>query len=344
MSTARKNHALLVAATLIVSLVLSACGGSNPGSQSDGGAKSDTSSKPAATSNYPSKPIKLVITHRAGGSTDAIARLVQPYLSKYLNGNPVVVENMEGAGGNISRAHVYNAEPDGYTLLVSQFPSMMIGELVQNGNFKTLEMTPVYQITGNQAQMIVVPGDHAAKTFKDLTEASKKKKISLAGPGLGSNGHLAFGLFRRAGVEADYVPFNSGPESLTAVAGKQTDAATADAVSMSTLVKEGKIRILATSGTARDPLFPDVPTLIELGHQGLGFDISIGVIGPAKLPPDVLKVLEDAFSKALKDPDFTGKAKNANFDIAAKNSAEFRKAIEADYKLVENFKPLLSAK
>jgi tripartite-type tricarboxylate transporter receptor subunit TctC len=146
-----------------------------------------TTTPPAATPapvNFPTKPMKLIITHSAGGSTDLVPRMLAPYLQQHLGGNPVVVENTPGAGGNIARAFIYNAPADGYTLLVSQFPSMIIGELVNNGNFKTTEMSAVAQLTGRQTQALVVPTNHPAQDYAEWVEYSKTNRVTMSGLGL----------------------------------------------------------------------------------------------------------------------------------------------------------------
>src|SRR5512144_2491061 len=124
-----------------------------------------------AQGSYPKGPVRLVITHGPGGSTDLAARLIQPYLQKYL-GAPIVVDNMEGAGGNVARSFVFKQPPDGQVLLVSQQPSMSSGQLVSGGKFDVLKFVHVFNIAGRNYDCVAVGPNSPFKTIDDLKNES----------------------------------------------------------------------------------------------------------------------------------------------------------------------------
>lgn len=290
---------------------------------------------------FPTRPVRIVVTHAAGGGTDNAIRFIQPYLQSAL-GQPVVVENMAGAGGNIARSYVFKQPPDGYTLVVSQFPSMMIGEVTGNAEFKTLEMTPVFHFMGQQTQGLMVLPTRPWKTLKELMDESKGRPLNMAGAGQGTNSTLAYAMYRQIGLNAKYIPFNSGTESATALLGGHVDASTDDSTVIPRLGKD--IRVLAVTGRSRNRNAPDAPTLLELGHKDMGFDVSIGVMGPPGLPADILAVFNAAFTKAASDPDFQDKARKGGYEPEPLDSAKFGERIKQDFALVKQFQGILNAK
>ncbi len=262
-----------------------------------------------AAAKYPTRAVKVYLTHGPGSGIDIVARLAVPYLSKYL-GQPVVVENLEGAGGRTARAQVFKEKPDGYTLLISGFPSMQLGELVYDGQYKTAEWTYIHNIQGGGDYGIVyVSKDSPLKTYDDLVKASQTKSLKIAIPGVGSSAHLFAVLLReKAGLKSSVVQFPAAQEVMAVMSG-DVAAATDTASGIS---GDDRVRGLAVaSDGARSPMFPNVPTSKELGFPGLEVPYRVGLVGPPGMPADVVKVLTDAMEKALADPGF-----KADFDKA----------------------------
>ncbi len=290
---------------------------------------------------YPSKPVRLIITHKAGGTTDAAARLIEPYLSKYL-GVPVVIENMEGAGGNIARSYVFKQPPDGYTLLVSQQPSMSSGQIVSGGAFDVLKFVHVYNIAGKNYDCVAVPYDSPIKSLDDLKQASQKKPLSSAGTGVGSNAYIAAMMLQnKAGVKLTYVPYNSGVEAAMAVAGGQTEMGTGALDSYYPLQKQKKLRVLAVFGPQKDQSAPEIPTMVDLGYKDIKMDQMTGVFAPAGLPKDKLGILAKAFEKAFKDQDYLASAAKAKQTLQPLGPDEFYQASEGIFKVIKELEPLL---
>lgn len=289
---------------------------------------------------YPKEPIRLVITHTAGGTTDMAARLIQPYLQKYLN-VPIVIENMPGAGGNVARSFVFKQPPDGYSLLVSQQPSMSSGQLVSGGKFDVLKFVHVFNIAGRNYDCVAVGPNSPFKTIEDLKNASAKQPLTLAGTGVGSNAYiLAMLLKAKAGVNISYVPFNSGTEASLALAGNQTEMGTGALDSYAPLHEQKRLRVLAVSGPQRDESHGEFPTLAELGYD-IKMDQMTGVFAPPGLPDAQVKILVAAFQKAFADKDYLAAASKAKQTLQPLPPAEFYKASQGMFKTIQGLESVL---
>jgi tripartite-type tricarboxylate transporter receptor subunit TctC len=294
-----------------------------------------------AQGSYPKGPLRLVITHGPGGSTDLAARLIQPYLQKYL-GVPIVVDNMEGAGGNVARSYVFKQPPDGQVLLVSQQPSMSSGQLVSGGRFETLKFVHVFNIAGRNYDCVGVPANSPFKTIADIKKASAAKPLTSSGSGLGTNAYVLGMLLKsKGGINLTYVPYNSGSEAAVAVAGAQTQMGTGSIDAFLPLQKQNKLRILAVSGPQRDASLPDVPTLAELGFPEIKLDQMTGVFAPPGLPPDKLQVLVAAFQKAAADKDFLAAASKGGLALQPLAANDFYKVSEGMFTTIKSLEAIL---
>jgi tripartite-type tricarboxylate transporter receptor subunit TctC len=289
---------------------------------------------------YPKEPIRLVITHAAGGTTDMAARLIQPYLQKYL-GVPIVIENMQGAGGNVARSFVFKQPADGYTLLVSQQPSMSSGQIVSGGKFDVLKFVHVYNIAGRNYDCVAVALDSPFKTIEDMKKASAKQPLISAGTGVGSNAYiLAMLLKSKAGVNMTYVPFNSGTEAALALAGGQTQMGTGALDSYAPLHEQKRLRVLAVAGPQRDESHKEFPTLAELGYDIKMVQMT-GVFAHPGLPDQQLKILVAGFQKAFADKDYLAATAKAKQTLQPMPPAEFRKASEGMFKTIQSLESVL---
>ena len=296
-----------------------------------------------AQAPYPKEPVRLVITHAAGGTTDMAARLIQPYLQKYL-GVPIVIENMQGAGGNVARSFVFKQPSDGYTLLVSQQPSMSSGQIVSGGKFDVLKFVHVFNIAGRNYDCVAVGPNSPLKTIDDLKKASASQPLSSAGTGVGSNAYiLAMLLKAKAGVNMTYVPFNSGTEAALALAGNQTQMGTGALDSYAPLHEQKRLRVLAVSGPQRDDSHREFPTLAELGYD-IKMDQMTGIFAPPGLPDAQLKVLVGAFQKTFADKEYLAAAAKAKQTLQPMAPAEFCQASEGMFKTIRSLESVLKQK
>lgn len=295
--------------------------------------------------DYPTKPITMYIPHKAGGSTDMVARALQPYLQKYLGDKAsIVIENEGGGGGNAAHLKNYKADPDGYTIEITPFPSMTLGEIVKGGEFKAMEYTYLYNVTGGDYNGIYVKYDSPYQTIQDLVEAAKTEKITMSGSGVGTNSDMSMKLLEKAaGVKFEYVSYDGGTEAAVAVAGGHTISGVGNVVSLKQMVAEKKIRILAVIGKDRHANYPDVPTAIEAGYEGAAMDVCVGVIAPPKLPAEIAEILEEAIAKAVNDPEFKAQAATLGATLAPLSSEEFKAVAQNIYDQAYSMKDELKA-
>ena len=296
-----------------------------------------------AQEKFPTEPIRLIITHAAGGTTDMAGRVLQPYFQKAI-GVPVVLENMVGAGGNIARAFVFRQKPDGYTLLVSQQPSMSSGEIVSGGKFEVLKLTHLVNVAGKNYDCVAVPFDSPIKTIEDMKKASQGQALTSAGTGIGTNAYIAAMLLKqRVGVNLTYVPFNSGTEAALAVAGNRTQMGTGALDSYFPLHEQKKLRVLAVTGPERDESHREIPTLTELGFPQVKMDQMTGIFAPPGLPKDRVDILIKGLQKAMADPDFKAAASKAKLTLQPLAGEDFVKASRSIYDTIRALEGVLKA-
>ncbi len=295
--------------------------------------------KPPAE-KYPTRPVKVVITHGAGGSADIQARLIAPYLEKYL-GQSIVLENMEGAGGRKARAAVYKMDPDGYNILITGYPSTVVGQLLYQGDYDTQKFTYIHGVLEGDYQLVAVADSNPIKTYKELVDLSKQKPIKLSTAGTGTTDHLAAVMLKQyTGLQFDLVPFDSTADQITALLGNKV-AVMMDAVS--TTGVRSDIRALVVLANKRSDMLPNVPALGEAGYPGLEMVYALALVAPPGLAEDKRKVLEDAVDKAVKDPEYQAKMKANKSIPSPMTGVEFKKLVDTQFKMVTEMMPALQA-
>ncbi|OGA09655.1 MAG: hypothetical protein A3H33_07275, partial [Betaproteobacteria bacterium RIFCSPLOWO2_02_FULL_65_20] len=257
---------------------------------------------PVFGADFPSKPMKLIVTSPAGGGEDTEARAIAPFVEKLL-GQQVIIENQGGAGGKIAFEKFQNVTPDGYTLITYTFPKSVIMEYLGKTGFKTRDFTPIFAWS-RSSQLLVVHAD-TWKTFPEFLKGAKEKPLSAGLSGRGSTTHL-MGLigFGELDVKVNWVPYQGGAGSVAALAGKHLDFTLTLAGTAVPLIQAGKLRPLLLFSDKRDPYLPDVPVPKDFGYDMKFLPTLRGVEAPPNTPADIVKILEDAFSKAVQDKDF----------------------------------------
>jgi len=251
------------------------------------------------------KPVKILVGFPPGGSADISARLLAERMSADLKQN-VFVENKPGAGGRIVAELLKNTPADGGTLMLTPVVVPVLAPLV----FTKLNYDPVADFApvasvANFQFGVVVNANHPAKTLPELVTwyRANEKLANFGCPAPGSLPHF-FGamLSRSAGVDLVHVPFSGGAPMITALVGNQISAGIDVIAELVELHRNGKLRVLATSGATRSPLLPDVPTATEAGLRGVEGSGWFAVYAPAKTPEATLRALNAAINKALADP------------------------------------------
>jgi tripartite-type tricarboxylate transporter receptor subunit TctC len=287
----------------------------------------------AQASDYPSRPIKLLVGASAGGTTDTMARAIAQPLSKSL-GQPVLVENRPGAGGNLAADTVAKAAPDGYTMLVSFTSHTINATLYPKLPFDPVtDFTPISKIATVPSLLVGNP-KLPAQNLNELIALAKAKpgKLSIAIGGIGSSLHLAGDQFKMmAGVGILNVPYKGTAPALTDVLGGQVDMMFISLVTGTAQVRAGKLRAYGVTSAQRQPSFPDLPAI---GEIVMGFESTawFGVFGPAKLPPDITSKLNGAIVAALNDPKMREQLEKEGAAPAAGSAADFAAFVRDDVK------------
>jgi len=267
----------------------------------------------AAQAAYPEQPIKMIVGYGAGGGTDIIARVMAPYIAKYLGNNAsIVVHNRAGAGGGIGFAEIANAPADGYTIGFINTPNVLTIPIERKVNFTWQSFDLLGNVIDDPGNFSV-HNDSPVKNLKELVAYAKANPgaATYGTTGIGSDDHLAALMFERAaGVKLTHVPFKGAAEVHNAIASKQIVMAAMNIGEALQYAKGGTpLRNLGQMSTSRTNLAPNLATFKEQG-----FDIVMaslrGIAAPKGLPPAVREQLVTAIQKAAADPEFQAKAAN----------------------------------
>lgn len=259
----------------------------------------------AAAQSFPAKPIRVVVPFPPGGGTDIVARAVSPKMSEVL-GQPVIIENRAGAGGNIGTDVVAKSAPDGYTLLVASASTAINTTLMKNitWDFKR-DFAPVALLVLNQHLLAAHPSV-PANSVQELIALAKAKpgQVTFASYGNGSSAHLTGELFKMmAGIDLLHVPYKGAAPAVNDLVGGQVNVMFADVAALLPHVKSGKLKALAIASAKRFEGLPDVPTVAESGVPGFEAGGFLGLVAPAGTPRDVVARLNEAANQALAVPE-----------------------------------------
>jgi tripartite-type tricarboxylate transporter receptor subunit TctC len=258
----------------------------------------------ACAQTYPSKPIKIIVPFPAGGTVDFFARVVSTKLTESM-GQPVLVENRAGAGGNIAAEVVAKSAPDGYTLLMgSEIVAINTSLYSKLGYDPVKDFAPI-TLVGTVPNILIVHPSIQASSVKELIALAGKTpgKMSFASTGQGTSSHLSSELFKlMANVDLLHIPYKGGPPAVADLIGGQVDMMFINMPTGLAHVKSGKARILAVSSIRRVPQLPDVPTVDQAGLKGYETSAWSGLYAPAGTPPDIIGRLNAEVVKILKMP------------------------------------------
>jgi tripartite-type tricarboxylate transporter receptor subunit TctC len=278
---------------------------------------------------YPARPVKLVVGFTPGGGVDIAARTLAPKLSELI-GQPVIVENKPGAGTNIANEFVAKSAPDGTTLLVNTSAIAINMSLYKNLPFDTVrDFTPL-SIFSESPNILVVNSKMAAQNLKEFLAYAKANpgKLNYSSAGAGTTQHLSAELFKlKAGLNIVHVPYKGTAPSLTSLIAGETDLTFANIPAINQHVKNGRLRPLASTGSKRAELMPDVPTMKEAGVAGVEVTVWFGVFGPAGLPKDMAAALAAAVAKAAHDPEMKKRLAEQGAEPVGNSQEEFSKIV-----------------
>jgi len=264
---------------------------------------------------FPSRGVRVIVPYPAGGTTDAIARMVVEKLNARW-GQPVVVENRGGAAGNIGAELVARAEPDGYTLLcAAPGPIAVNDSMYRKLGYDPAKFVPV-SVLASMPNVLVVRPDFPSQSVQELVALAKAnpERIAYASQGSGSTSHLTTALFQSmAEIRLLHVPYKGTAPALTDLMGGQVDLMFDNITSSLAPARAGRIRVLAVASPQRLPLLPAVPTMIEQGFAGFESGTWVAIVAPPGTPEALAAQLGQAMSEAVRQPDVRRKMQ----DLAA---------------------------
>ena len=291
---------------------------------------------------WPSKPIRILVGVTTGGTTDTLARFLGQEMAKEL-GQPVIVENRVGAGGNIAAEAAARAPADGHTLLfVNTSHSVNMGLYGPRVPYDAVkDFTPVTQVSTGPA-VLVAAKDFPGKDAHDVIALAKAQpgKLDFAVGGLGTSIHMAGELFKMsAGVDIVNIPYKGSNPALLDVVGGQVKLMFAPVINAVPQVKAGKVKALGVTSTTRIPALPDVPPIADVlpGYESAAY---FGLLAPANLPRDILARLHAVAVKAAQHPDLRARLEPDGSRVVAGTPEEFRAFLVAD---VEKWRQVVKA-
>ncbi|QOF81743.1 Bug family tripartite tricarboxylate transporter substrate binding protein [Variovorax sp. 38R] len=288
----------------------------------------------AHAADFPSKPIKFIVPYSPGGTTDLVARTVGQKVSEKL-GQPVLIDNRGGAGGNIGMDAVAKAAPDGYTIGFGAISTNALNPHI----YKSMAFDPRKDFTaisllGMSTIVLEVPASSAIRTVPDLIAAAKKNPgLPYATAGTGTSMNLAGVMFAQmTGTELTHVAYKGSGPAITDMLGNTIGVMFDNLPASLPHIQAGKLRALAVAGGTRSPSLPDVPTMAEAGLKGYALEPWFGVYGPAKVPAPIVKALNEAFVEALAMPDVKAKLQQAGFSPRGSTAQELSTLTDTEYK------------
>ena len=283
---------------------------------------------------WPAKPMKFIVPYLAGGTTDLVARTTGEYVGRKL-GQPVVVENRPGAGGNIGMDAVAKAPADGYTFGFGAISTNALNPHIykQMAFDPRKDFTAVSMLGYSTIVLTVAPQSVPAKTVQDLIAYAKTHPgLTFGTAGAGTSMHLAGAMFgQMTGTEWVHVPYKGSGPGINDMLGGHLPVMFDNLPASLPHIQAGKLRALAVAGKSRSAALPDIPTLAESGLKGYGVDPWFGVFGPAGMDPKLTQRLSQAFNEALSDPEVKAKLLKSGFTPEGSSPESLAKLTAAEY-------------
>ena len=285
-----------------------------------------------AQSDWPSRPIRIILPSGPGGTSDIFMRLLSDNVSKTL-GQPVVVDNKPGAGGTLAATLAAQADPDGYTLMMNSVATHAIGPAMYKLKFDPEKNVTAVAQLAYSANILYVRKDSPFKNVRELIAYAKANpgKLNYASSGAGTSLHLAaVEMSQLFGLDMVHIPYNGAAPTMQAVLSGDAAFSFENSMSIMGQIRGGSVVPLAVSTSRRIPQLANVPTMIESGAQG--FDISswFGIVAPGGTPTPIVDKVAAAFERALKDPQITDQINKLGADPQYMLPAEFHAYMKSE--------------
>ena len=295
----------------------------------------------ALAETWPARPIRLVVPFPPGGLIDNMARLIGPKLAQEL-GQPVVIDNKPGAGGNIGAADVARAQPDGYTFLMASPPLTISPALYTSLPYKPEQIVPV-GLLGRVPNVLLVNPKSGLNSVSDVIASAKQRpgKMNYASNGNGTSLHLSAELFKsNTGTFITHIPYRGAAAAVTGLIAGEIDMMFENLPSVLGQIQGGTVKALAVTTRQRSKTLPSTPTLTEAGVKDFDVSSFYGIAAPAGTPADVIARMEVALQKVLKMADVSQAMESRGADVGFLNASimgAFMAADAAKWKRVANF-------
>lgn len=286
-----------------------------------------------AQESFPSRPLRLIVPFSPGGGTDTFARIVAPKLADRL-GQPMVVDNRPGAGGNIGAELVAKSPADGYTLLLAQDSLAVVPWLSRSLPFDVNKDFAPIGIGVSMPMILVVSNDTPARNLADLVAYAKANpgKLSYGTPGTGTAHHFNFEAFLAlTGTSMVHVPYKGATPMMADLAGGNVQIGFAALSSAAPLLQSGKIRAIAVADRDRVAQFPDLPTIAE-SYPGYLANVWFGLAVPAATPPDVVRKITQAFQAVMASPDVRDRLAGLGYQVKPTTPEEMSRILASEYR------------
>ena len=289
----------------------------------------------ASAQSYPNKIIKFIVPYAVGGSTNVIARIIEPGLSANL-GQSVIIENKPGAGGMTGTVEVLRSAPDGYTIGLSSLSTVAtIPAINPAAPYSPSDITPIIDIAAT-ATLIAVNPKFPARTYKEFVDELKRNptKHSFGSSGTGGISHLQMERFKSlADVSIIHIPYRGAGPALTDTVGGQIGIVMDALPSILPFIKSGQLHAIVVASPTRVAALPDTPTFTEVGLPQMNRRSNFGIIGPKGMPVDIVNKINAAVRKTLEDPLVRQQLENAGASPVGGTPAEFAAEISEDFAL-----------
>ncbi|GAA6296424.1 tripartite tricarboxylate transporter substrate binding protein [Enterocloster asparagiformis] len=351
----RKRNMKAMAMVAAAALVLAGCSGG--GGSATTAAKEEATTQAAAseekateaaadttaaaaekTTDYPNKPIDLVVPFAAGGNVDLSCRILAQELEKEL-GQPVNVLNKEGGGAVVGQTYAVTQKPDGYTMLA--LTSSYVTNVLSGATTYDMDsITPIAEYCFDP-ELIVASEASGIETIEQFMEVGKEKVLLNSTPGFSTSHHIASLIFtQKTGIEFEYMHTNGSAEQTVQLAGGHAEVGMTTYAGAASLIEQGKIKVLAICADERSDILPDVPTLKESGVDFV-YGAYRGLAVPAGTPDEVVQILSDAMAKVMASEEVKTQFDNSGFPITYTDAATFKEFLANDYVSMEAIQDLI---
>ena len=277
-----------------------------------------------AQTNYPTKPIRLIVPFPAGAASDVVGRMLGQKMSEIL-GEQVVADNRAGAGGNLGIGLTAKAPPDGYTILIATASIAVSPAIYANLGFDPAkDLAPVARLSSTPNILLVHPSV-PAKTLREFINLARAApgKLNFGSGGAGTTNHLANELLKHLEkINIVHVPYKGVTQAMTAMMGGEVDEVVMPVTTAIPQIRAGKVRALAVTSTNRSPLFPDIPTMAEAGYPGYE-DVTLNMLlAPAGTPKEIVAKIHADVAKAFAQPELVARFVERSIELVASPSPE----------------------